>query len=109
MTRKEGDDNYVHRGSTVVFLEDLGIPDWLRIAFRFDVLELNTNVKPSFLRYLLGLGYPAAYYFDPDIYCYRALDPLDDALSDVNVLLTPHALSPTPEEDGHRPASTGTF
>jgi hypothetical protein len=60
-------------------------------------------VKPTLLKYLLRYGYPAAYYLDPDIYCYRSLEILDQTLVAGNILLTPHALSPFPESDGFRP------
>ena len=33
----------------VVYAKDLPIRDFYSVAFRFDVLELNTNVKPTFL------------------------------------------------------------
>lgn len=93
---------FVHPGAQVIFLADLYPQDYLQHAFRFDILELNTNVKPGLLQHLLKQGYPAAYYFDPDIYCYRPVATLDEALSSNNILLTPHALLPTPD-DGLRP------
>lgn len=101
--RAVGRDGFTHRGAHVLFLEDLGISDWLAVAFRFDIVELNTNVKPTLLKHVLGRGYPIVYYFDPDIYCYRSLETLDEALTAGEILLTPHALSPFPEPDGLRP------
>ena len=38
---------------TAVWVEELGIPDFLGVAFRYGILELNTNVKPSFLKWIL--------------------------------------------------------
>src|SRR5665213_1524867 len=101
--RAKDRDRFTHFRARVLFLEDLGIRDWLKVAFRFDIIELNTNVKPTLLKYLLGYGYPAAYYFDPDIYCYRSLEILDESLAAGDILLTPHSLSPFPESDGFRP------
>jgi len=34
----------------MVWVEDLGIPDFQRLAFQFDILELNTDVKPFMLQ-----------------------------------------------------------
>ncbi len=36
----------------VVFAEELGIPVSCNLAFRYDILELNTAVKPFLLSYL---------------------------------------------------------
>jgi len=101
--RTERTGRYSHPGVKVVFLEDLELPDWLGVAFRFDVVELNTNVKATMLRYLLRRGYQVAFYFDPDMYCYQSVAVLRGAIAGGNVLLTPHAVSPYPEEDGRRP------
>ena len=79
-------------------VEDLEIPDFLSIAFKYDILELNTNVKPTFLRYLLKRGIEDLVYLDPDIFVYRELTPIFDALADSAIVLTPHMLSPSSHE-----------
>src|SRR4029078_926725 len=37
---------------TCWFAEELGIPGFLHLAFRYSILELSTAVKPWFLRHL---------------------------------------------------------
>jgi glycosyltransferase involved in cell wall biosynthesis len=90
---------------TLVELSALGIPDLPRFAFQYAITELNTAVKPSFLRYLFrerGVG--RVLYLDPDILVLRELTELLGLLDHHSVLLTPHLTALDPVEDGRRPA-----
>jgi hypothetical protein len=84
---------------------DLGIADFWKKAIQFDALELNTNVKPRWLIHLLQ-RYEAVVYLDPDIYLYAPLTPVWESLAQAIVVLTPHCLTPIPD-DGHSPDSAG--
>jgi hypothetical protein len=84
----------------LITAEELGIPDFESIAFKYDILELNTNVKPTFLRTLLERGISELVYLDPDIRVYRELTPVFAALENDSIVLTPHILSPV--QDGGR-------
>jgi hypothetical protein len=86
-------------GVQVLELEKLGLPDFRSLAFKFDILELNTAVKPSFLKYLLGGGADKVIYFDPDIYLYHPVELIYQALDDASAVLTPHLLSATSDSD----------
>lgn len=83
-----------HEKFELVLVGDLGIPNFESVAFKYDILELNTNVKPTFLKTLLGRGVDQLIYFDPDILIYSAVDLIFDALSASNIVLTPHCTSP---------------
>lgn len=79
----------------IVWVKDLPIADFLSITFQFDVLELNTNVKPIFLKYLLQRGdIDKLLYVDPDIYFYHSMDIVFDLLDHNSILLTPHCTTP---------------
>jgi hypothetical protein len=82
----------------IITVEELGITDFPSVAFKYDILELNTNVKPTFLRALLARGIDQLVYLDPDIFVYRALDSVFDALSERSIVLIPHILSPIPDD-----------
>jgi hypothetical protein len=82
----------------LVLVEDLGIPNFEAVAFKYGILELNTNVKPTFLKRILGWGVEQVIYFDPDILICSALDPIYEALATSAIVLTPHCTSPN--EDG---------
>ncbi len=83
----------------VFFVEDLGIPEFNDISFKYDILELNTNVKPTFLKFLLGRGIGSLLYLDPDIEIYHPLNFIYALLDEFAIVLTPHCISPTPVED----------
>lgn len=86
----------------VIWAEDLGLPDFERLAYQFDILELNTALKPTLLSKLLGEGYDAAIYWDPDIRLFASPDPVVSALLQFSVVLTPHTRAPL--MDGRRPS-----
>src|SRR3989338_9093383 len=41
-------------GLALIWAEDLPIDNFLQYAFAFDIIELNTNVKPTVLKLLLA-------------------------------------------------------
>jgi hypothetical protein len=82
-----------HPDWSITWVEDLGIPDFEQVAFKYDILELNTNVKPTFAKYLLK-RYEKVIYLDPDIFVYHSLQPIFDLLDRHAVVLTPHITEP---------------
>ncbi len=87
----------------VVFAEELGIPAFPSFAFRYDILELNTAIKPWVFAYLRDRqGFDRALYFDPDILVADALPELEAALESHQAVLTPHLARPLDNE--HRPS-----
>lgn len=97
----------------IIEASSLGIPDFKQVAFRFDIMELNTNVKPTFLKHLLtDKGISRLLYLDPDILVYRQLEEAYNLLGTHSIVLTPHCTSPI--YDDLRPAEqnflqTGVF
>jgi hypothetical protein len=78
----------------LVLVEDLGIADFHSVAFKFGIVELNTNVKPTFLKKLLSQGIDQLVFFDPDILICAPVDPIYEALNTYSIVLTPHCNSP---------------
>ena len=80
-----------------VLLSQIGLVDVRREAMKYDILELNTNVKPGFLAHLFATE-PAVdqlVYLDPDIRVFAPLEPVFAVLSaGAAVALTPHITSP---------------
>ena len=92
--------DYAQLPFTPIFADQLGIPDFENFAFRYDILELNTAVKPYLLAYLRDhLGFDRALYFDPDILVLSRMDGLLDELDRHSVLLTPHIAEPLDNVD----------
>ena len=81
---------------TILAANELGILDLDSLAFRYDIREFNTALKPFMLLYLLEQrGYDTVLYFDPDIYVYQRLDvPLAALRNGASMVLTPHILQP---------------
>jgi hypothetical protein len=89
---------------TPVMLVEIGLEDVKAEGMKYDILELNTNVKPTFMKYLLKrFELEQLIYLDPDIFIYRHLTPVFEALETANAVLTPHITSPL-LEDGKRPS-----
>lgn len=85
----------------VISGSELGIPDYQSLVFRYDILELNTALKPfAFQRLLLDLGYTHCLYFDPDIELFSPIPTVINALEDgASFVLTPHLLSPAEQDE----------
>ena len=88
-------------GIEVVEAEELALPYLEELFFKYDVTELCTAVKPTFLAKLLERE-EAVVYLDPDILVMRPFVELGQALRSANIVLTPHVLRPIPP-DGLRP------
>jgi hypothetical protein len=76
----------------VIPAEQLDIPGFASFAFRYDIMEFNTAIKPFAFRHLLEeRGYDHVVYFDPDIVIYRRLAGVLDSLrAGCSFVLTPH-------------------
>lgn len=87
----------------VIFAGDLGIPRFQSFAFRYDILELNTAVKPFVMTHLRDRhGLERVLYLDPDILVMDHLGGLEEALASHPAVLTPHVTEPL--DNAHDPA-----
>ena len=80
----------------IINVSSLGISNILDMAFRYNVVEFNTAIKPLCFEYMFDkAGFDAVIYLDPDIQLFRPLDDVTAALgSGASCVLTPHILSP---------------
>ena len=79
----------------VVPMADLDIPDLRSFVFRYDIMEVNTAVKPFMFQHLLRMGHESVLYFDPDIQIFSRLDQILEPLRDgASFVLTPHLCAP---------------
>jgi hypothetical protein len=77
----------------IIWVEDLAIDDLYKYAFSFDIIEFNTNVKPTIMKYLLR-NHDAVIYLDPDIQIFSRLDIVITALSKASIIVVPHSNKP---------------
>jgi hypothetical protein len=90
-------------GFTPVLLGEIGLEDIKREGMKYDILELNTNVKPTFMKYLLRtFDLEKLVYFDPDVFVYSPLAMVFDVLDAACAVLTPHMTAPV--NDGKFPS-----
>lgn len=77
----------------LLWAEDLDYPDLLSCAFKYNIIEFNTALKPFAAARLLD-QYRKVIYLDPDVCVYSGLESVIHGLDDAAALFTPHALSP---------------
>lgn len=85
----------------LIFIEDLKVVPIQELIDRFDIIELNTSVKPTVFKYLID-QYPETeriYYLDPDLYFYGSLKEINEELETASMVLTPHIVNPIPRDD----------
>lgn len=74
----------------VILLDESWIPQWEKMAFKYNVIEFSTSIKPFCIDYLFNKGYENVLYIDPDIYVYKSLKNIFDILKSKSIVLTPH-------------------
>lgn len=71
-------------------LDESWIPSWKEMAFKYNVIEFNTSIKPFCFKKLFNQGYEKVTYLDPDMFVADKLDYLWDNLDHYSIILTPH-------------------
>lgn len=97
---RKNDININRDNIKIIWAEDLNIPNFLQYAFAYDVIELNTNIKPTALQLLLQT-HDSVLYLDPDVKVYAPLTSVFEQLNIASLVVTPH--SNTPVLDGKKP------
>ncbi|MEP7108057.1 MAG: hypothetical protein ABI760_08740 [Ferruginibacter sp.] len=88
----------------IIPVKQINIPGLRELCNRYNIVELNTIVKASYIKYFIAQYSHTKniIFFDPDVRLFSSLHPLYQELDQADILLTPHILSPTPD-DGFRP------
>jgi hypothetical protein len=68
----------------------LGIENLEEIAFKYNITEFCTALKPFAFNYFFQQGFQRAIYFDPDIYVFSQLDSVFERLEQSALVVTPH-------------------
>jgi hypothetical protein len=87
-----------------IYATELNIYKFDKMCDMYNVIELNTSIKPVVFDYLYRI-HPQAelvIYFDPDIYIYSNIECIEQELDGNAAVLTPHILKPI-EFDGLEP------
>lgn len=88
----------------IIEASNLGIKKFKQMSSQYNIIELNTSIKPFVFDFLFKNYKDAEYvmYFDPDTYVFDKLTSIEDELKDNSILLTPHIYTPI-EFDGEAP------
>jgi len=83
-------------GVKIIEVQDLDIPNFFDFAFRYDIMEFNTAVKPFVIRLLLEKwDFGRVIYLDPDIELFAPMTVVIEALAKgADFVLTPHITAP---------------
>ena len=81
------------------WIEDAGVPDLYQLAFKYDIIEFSTSLKP-FLALKLLESAERVIFLDPDICVYSPLQPVLQDLDAHSIVLTPHYTSPQSDDLG---------
>lgn len=94
--RKDPILNYKDIPFEIVGVEQIGIVHFNEMFYRYNIIELNTAVKPFYFRYFLDsiTSIDKIIYLDPDICIYNSFSDLEIVLNSANIVLTPHCFSP---------------
>ncbi len=94
--------NYSAIADEVIEMEHIE-PNFLGLVAKYNIIELNTCVKPRVFEYLLlEKEYDQVIFLDPDVRIFHPLTGLFSRFQNENILLTPHIYSPIPI-DGKKP------
>jgi lipopolysaccharide biosynthesis glycosyltransferase len=84
----------------IIEIEKVPVTDFSGMCVRYNIIELNTAVKPFIIEHILRTekNVQNVIYFDPDIMVFGSLGELFQNLTTNTLVLTPHTLSPS---EGH--------
>lgn len=68
------------------------------MVLKYNILEMNTAIKPFCIEYLFRCNYEKVIYIDPDIQFFSSISKLDTLLDTYDVVLTPHMMHPYPDD-----------
>jgi hypothetical protein len=85
---------------TIIPANTIGISRFEELCSRFNIVELNTTVKPFYFQYFFNKGAKHVIYLDPDIEVYSPLTEVIKGMETAMITITPHMLTPIDDEFG---------
>ncbi|HEX8549904.1 MAG TPA: glycosyl transferase [Cytophagaceae bacterium] len=83
----------------ILEIKDVGIESLESMVINYNIIELNTAVKPFIIDYLFrNTATDYIIYFDPDIYVYSSIDEITTQLQTYDITVTPHITTPITQE-----------
>jgi glycosyltransferase involved in cell wall biosynthesis len=110
----DGDVKAMLEGVAYIEGRDIGIPTYFDMAFRYNIVEFNTAIKPaSILHMFRTTGCDRVYYIDPDIYALQPWTHIAELMDrGASAVVTPHITAPLEDKldpDDFRIMRTGIY
>jgi len=95
--------DYTIKNTNIIIVEIslLNIPEEYNIFQKYNIIELSTAVKASYIKWIKKT-YPKVeqiYYFDPDIKIFSSFKEIEVELKNKSIVLTPHIYKPIPMDN----------
>jgi hypothetical protein len=90
---KKVDADFTPFNIEVFWIEDLEVPNFKQLAFKYDIIEFSTSLKP-FLTLRLLEEYDKVIFLDPDTCLFNTVAPILEDLEKHSIVLTPHYTTP---------------
>ncbi len=81
-----------------VWIEDIGLENFHQYAFKYDITEFSTSLKPLITLGLLKT-HRSVVFLDPDTCLLAPMEPIWAELEGRDIMLTPHYVMPNPGSD----------
>jgi hypothetical protein len=93
-------DYKCYNNMEILPVEEIGMCDLGLLSKRFNIIELNTAVKPSYFSFLFK-KYSASniIFLDPDIEVFSTFEEVFDLLKNYNIIITPQNCVPIDDSD----------
>lgn len=88
------------RNTSFIYADELGLEDFQRFCFQYNAFELSCALKPKILEVCLErFDSETVIYLDADMQLFRNLNELLAIDKPFSVALTPHLVSPLPDDE----------
>lgn len=90
--------DYTTIGFEIILLEDIGLLNIEKLWQHYNIVELNTCIKPTYFKHIFKKYEDTEFvlFFDPDIMIYSELADVESQLIDHDFVLIPHILNSIP-------------
>ncbi len=77
-------------------MDSIGHPSFANMKSKYTIVELNTAVKPYYIKHFFDTykHIDKVIYFDPDIYFFNNINAIENNLDQFDFILTPHFFTP---------------
>lgn len=93
--KKSNKINYNKFPYEIIEVEQIGIKEFSDMVLRYNIVELNTSVKPFLFQFFFSTGkYDKIIYLDPDIEIFNPFTEIEYQFIENDIIITPHFFSP---------------